>query len=454
MIHAPASPDDRTTSPVRDALIVFALAIAARAVVLAWRWGQYHAIEAQGGNGLLAFGGSDVPGWVGMAHHLFSRWDLSHYLMGARPPLFPLSMTLVYALGGESEHGVLLQALFGALTPVVGYLLARRLFLPNPHLRRPARLALLAGVVMALDPASASISVTLLGEPLFNLLFTATLLHLVAYVQDRRWQYLALSALWMALAMLARPTAIYWWLAAPLILIPLMDRWWRPALLLAVVGLGVYLGWSARNLRYNGVFTYSLQDNFSLLFLRALSAEHLATGRPPDELYVEYVDELLAAAEEDGEAAEALRGDPEAFWAFQAAETPELYDAMRPMALQRLRRYWPAALLGTGIGAVRMFAYSESLPRWFIPIELIYHVALYGLAVLGAWIAVRWRDWAVALVNLVPIVYITGLTLVSVVSGTDTRMRTPISVPIIILAAYGWIWLRTRRRTMPAAAEA
>lgn len=445
MTDAPSPPvEDRRISPARGALIVFALAVVARAVVVVWRWGQFRAIVAQGGNGLLAFGGSDVPGWIGMAHHLSSRGDLSHYLMAARPPLFPLTMTLIYALGGESEHGVLLQALFGALTPVVGYLLARRLFLPNAHLRRPERLALAAGVVMALDPASVSISVTLLGEPLFNLLFTATLLHLVAYVQDRRWPYLALSALWMGLAMLARPTAIYWWLAAPLILIPLMERWWRPALALAVVGLGVYLGWSARNLHYNGVFTYSLQDNFSLLFLRALSAEHLATGRPPDELYVAYVDELLAVAG-DGDAAEALRGDPEAFWEFQAARTPELYEAMRSMAIRRLLRYWPAALLGTGIGAVRMFAYSESLPRWFIPIELIYHAALYGLSLLGAWIAWRRRDWPVLLVNLVPIVYVTGLTLVSVVSGTDSRMRTPISVPIVVLAAYGWAWLRARR---------
>jgi hypothetical protein len=258
---------------------------------------------------------------------------------------------------------------------------------------------------------------------------------------------LALSALSLAAAMLARPTAIYFWLVAPLIFVPLVRRWWRPALALAAVGLLVYAGWSARNLRYHGVFTYSLQDNFSLLFLRALSAEHLATGRPTDELYADYMREVYLAAGDEQAAASV---DPTYFWDFQVAESPALYHAMRPIAVRKLLRYWPTALAGTLVGAVRMGAYSELLPKWSHPLEIIYHLFLYGFALAGTWIAFRRKDWAVLLITAVPILYITGLTLLSLVSGIDTRMRTPITAMIVTLSVYGLAHLYSRlRRSAP-----
>lgn len=405
---------------------VFGLSLLARGSLLAVRLG----IEGVSPRWL---GGSDVPGWLGMASHLYLNRDLSYWLMGARPPLFPLTVALVYALGGTTLHAAILQAVFGALTPVLGFLLARRLFL-RLDLPSPERLALLAGCVMALDPASVSASVALLAEPLFNLLFTACLLALTIFIQERRWQALAASALWMALAMLTRPTAIYFWLVAPLILIPLVREWWRPVLVLAAVGLAVYLGWSWRNLRYHGVFTYSLQTNFSLLFLRALSAEHLATGASPDDLQVAYVRDLYLGIGDTGSAELAA---PEHFWRFLVADSPALYRQMGRMAREKLLRYWPYALLSTGVGAWRMFGITNSLPGRFRPFELVYHLLLYGLVVWGAWQAFRRRDWGILLLTLIPILYVTGLTLLAQTSAMDTRMRTPITAPLVILAVYG-----------------
>lgn len=442
-----SSPHTDSYRPPRLAhvLLVFGLAVLARAVVFYFRRGEMLALAAAGAaNPLTAFGGSDIPGWLGMAEHLYYNRSLTYWLMGARPPLFPLTVALTWAAGGSSVDAVALQALFGALTAVLGYLLAHRLFALSPGFPQGDRWALIGGIIMALDPASVSVSVTLLGEPVFNLAFTACILFLAAYVGSRRALPLILSALSLAAAMLARPTAIYFWLAAPLILVPLVRRWWRPALALAAVGLLVYVGWSARNLRYHDVFTYSLQDNFSLLFLRALSAEHLATGRPTDELYAEYMREVYLAAG-DEEAATSV--DPKYFWDFQVAESPALYHAMRPIAVRRLLRYWPTALAGTFVGAARMGAYSELLPRWFRPFEIVYHLALYGMALAGVWIALRRKDWAVLLITAVPIVYITGLTLVSLVSGIDTRMRTPITAMIGTLAIYGLARLRISSRS-------
>jgi len=425
----PESTTDRALTPRPAALAgIFGVGLLARGLLLAYRL-------AVVGTPVESLGGSDVPGWLGMARHF--SFDFSYWLMGNRPPLYPMLVALVYRLGGTTLAAAILQIVLGALTPVLGALLAYRLLrataLPHPH-----RLAVAAGIVMALDPASVSTSATLLAEPLFNLLFLACLLSLTAFIQEERWQALALAALWLAGAMFTRPTAIYFWLAAPLILIPLMRAWWRPALALAAVGLAVYLGWSARNLHYRGVFTYSLQPNFSLLFLRALSAEHLATGASTDDLQVAYVQHLYESVGDFESAALAV---PEHFWRFHVADDPAIYAEMGRFARQKLLQYWPYALLGTGVGAWRMFGVTTSLPGWFMPVELLYHALLYGLAAWGCWQAIRRKDWLLLLVTVVPILYISGLTLVSQTSAMDTRMRTPITAFIVILAVYGAGWL-------------
>ena len=62
------------------------------------------------------------------------------------------------------------------------------------------------------------------------------------------------------------------------------------------------------------------------------------------------------------------------------ADDPAIYAEMGRLARQKLVQYWPYALLGTGVGAWRMFGLTRSLPGWFAPVELLYHALLYGLA--------------------------------------------------------------------------
>ncbi len=423
-----------TLPRLASAAVVLGLSLLVRGAVFSIRYHQSLQIEALGGVGLTAFGGSDVPGWLGMTQYFIEQGGLAYGLMGTRPPLFPLTVALVYILGGSALHGAALQTVFGAVTPVIGYLLAHNLLVRSARLERPERLALVAGGVMALDPASVAASTSLLSEPLFNLAFTACILHLTLFTERPRWLHALFASLWLGAAMLTRPTAIYFWVIAPLMLAPLVRRWWRPAIGLIGVGLAVYLGWSARNLRYQGVFTYSMQTNFSLLFLRAVSAEHMATGRPVDDLYVEYVRELYASV---GDTEAANQVEPWMFWNFLPAPSSELYARMGEMAREKLLQYWPYALASTPIGIWRMFGVTLAFPGWFAPFELVYHALLYSLMLFGAWSATRRHDWRLLLMTGAPVLYVTGLTLASQISAMDTRMRTPISVPIIILAVYG-----------------
>jgi 4-amino-4-deoxy-L-arabinose transferase-like glycosyltransferase len=417
----------RRIPPWATALIIFLLAMLARGGLL------YYRLAIQGTE-LRWLGGSDVPGWLGIANYIGDHWDFGYWLLGSRQPLFPITVALVGKLGGSRLHAAILQTIFGGLTAVVGYLMARRIFHHADNVPNPDRLALLAGVIMALDPASVSASVTLLSEPLFNLLFTACILNLVLFVQSGRWRDLALSALWMALAMLARPTPVYFWVIAALVLI-LLGRRWKAALVIAAVGLALYVGWCANNLRYRGVFTYSTGASFNLLFLRALSAEHVATGATPQELYVEYVRTIYERAGDT----EAASGDisPEHFWRFLVPETPTLYREMGRLGREKLLAYWPWVILTTPIGLARMYGWTLMLPTWSRPIETVYHILLYGGGLWGAWVAFRRKDWQTLLLMGAPIFYVTGVTLISQTSAMDTRMRSMLTAPLVILAIYG-----------------
>ena len=430
MIQEERSPERR-----REFWLIFAalvvLAMIVRMVVLSSRLGgDFSDREIPFG----AIGGSDIPGWLGMARHFVGTLRMDYWLLAARPPLFTLLLALIFKLGGSTATALVVQAMIGALTVGITYWLAARLLARTP-IAQPDRWAVVAGAILIVDPAHVWISTSLLSDPLFNLLFAAFLLNMTRYVQDQRMFDVLLAALWMALAMLTRPTAIYLWIAAPLIFVPLVRRWWKPAAILAAVGLAVYLGWSYRNLQETGVFTYSLQTNFSLLFLRGLSAEHLVTGVPTDEIQVRYVRELFQIAGDPRAGDPDL--NPDLMWEFLVAREPARYAAMGQIARRVLLRYWWGAVIGTPVGAWRMFAITTQLPSWFRPVELIYHALLYGLMGIGAWRGWRDKQWELLLITGVPIVYITGLTLVAQTSAMDTRMSTTILPSIVILAVYG-----------------
>lgn len=428
-----------------QAALIFVVSFILRLLFLAYKLDFELRIVDQAD--MLQAGGSDAWGWLAYGLHFTTKGFSDYWMMAIRPPLYPLSAALVYGLGGGHTAVAILQVIFGALTPVLGYFAARLVFLRIDSLPRKESLAFGAGLVMAFDPASVSAGATLLSEPLFNLMMTAFLLCLIAYLIKNHWSWLLLTALFMALSMLARPTAIYIWLLMPFVFVPLVKQWWKPALLLLVVGLAVNFGWSYRNLVHRGVFTYSMQPNFTLLFLRALSAEYLATGASTDDIQKDYTFEVLTRVGEDVD-----RDDlsSESFWQFHAASSPEIYETMGQVARERLLTYWPFAAAGTVVGAWRMYALTLTLPVWTRPIEILYHIALYGLMLFGAWSSFRNKQWLMLLTCGLLIFYVTGLTLASQTSAMDTRMRSPVSIPIIILAVYGFAILRRQLQSRAA----
>ncbi len=424
-------------------LWVMVAAIVPRTGLLAYRVHQAEGL----GLGLNAYGSSDVPGWLGAASHLTNHLDLSYWFFAARPPLFPFTVSLVFRSGGGPIAALVLQTVFSVMTAVVILWLAHEVFAMVPGLDHPESYTLAAGLVAALDPASVVFGVTLLAEPLFNLTFALCLYGIARHIRNRSLWMLLLAALALTASMLTRGTTIYFWVVTPLIFIPLVKDWWKPALALAAAGLLVYFGYSFRNLQYNGVYTYSLQTNFQLLFMRGLAAERFATDADPGTLQDSYAAQVYLLAGDEDAAANIEPGVT--WWGMLAADSPEVYEAMGNLARQKLIEYWPYVILTTGIGFVRMFAVTGYFPAPVQAIEAIYHLALYGLTLLGAWRAYKGKSWALLLITVVPVLYITGLTMISQTSALDTRMRTPITASLAILSVYGagavWAWWQGRR---------
>ena len=149
------------------------------------------------------------------------------------------------------------------------------------------------------------------------------------------------------------------------------------------------------------------------------------------------------------EAAEKV--EPLDFWMFLVAPSPEVYAEIGRMAREKLLRYWPMVVASIPLGLARMYGVSRNYPSWFYPVEVGYHTLLYSLMLLGIWSSIKNRKWQILLVAGIPILYVTGLTMISQVSAMDTRMRSPISVPIIIFAVYGlnalYSTVKKRRQT-------
>ena len=109
---------------------------------------------------------------------------------------------------------------------------------------------------------------------------------------------------------------------------------------------------------------------------------------------------------------------------------------MRALAFEVYARYpfWYVATIP--IGVYNMLALSRSLPVW-PPLEIAVNVVFYLLALRGLWLAWRAGDRRMVALSLITIGYFFAATLASQTTGMSTRMRSPFTILLAILAAEG-----------------
>jgi len=364
----------------------------------------------------------------------------THRVFLLRPPLYPL---VAAALEVNRPLLIMLNQLLAIMIIPLTHLLARQL-------RLPRELALLAALIVALDPTSIKYSGILLAEPLANLLLAAAFVALLAL---RRAETRPAALIWgliagalIALSALTRPAAYLLWI--PLGLWIIGARWQTglrglAALALALpalLGMGL---WQSHNARVfdNGAFT-SL-GAYNLLYYRAAATLHLAQGRA-DTLAVDL--NLARRVEERlGNDADVITED----WTKQQhrASTGKVDAAMRDIALEVILRHpGPYALL-TLLGLYQsLIEVTGSLSL----IGALWNIALTLAGAVGVWRLLRRRRWVDALFLLLPCAYFIAGTVLVCTTCMDTRARVMITPLLAILAVFGVMRLLNRRKAASA----
>ena len=353
-----------------------------------------------------------------------------------RPPLYPL---LVAALGLEPLLIIAVNILFGTVIIPLSYLLARKLCMSY-------RLALIAGLIVAVDPTSIKYSGVLVAEPLANMLLALAFISLAMAAQMHRrapfMLWAALAGAFIAFSALTRP-------AAYLFSIP-MGLWLafarRQGRVLAtcallVFGFGGAWLWMNHNAAAFGHRTFSTVGNFTMLYYRAASVLHQATGQEIDEVYAELARRVEARLGNDTADISAQKRHE------HYTGSPQLQSAMTDVAFGVFRDYPPYYLLTIPVGLYRMLI--QVTGALLLP-GIAWNLALLLAAAFGLWRLVREKSWAIAMLLTLPCFYFIAGTLLVCTSCVDTRGRTMITPLLAIMAAYGFMHLLNRRRAASA----
>jgi 4-amino-4-deoxy-L-arabinose transferase-like glycosyltransferase len=417
-------------------LIILAVALAARLLVFGYLY------VLQGGSP-ADIGGGDQTGYMAMAHYVNASGDLSADLFMARGSLLPMIAGVLYRLVGEEPFVVIaLHILVGTITCALVYHLAAITGFST-------RVAFLAGLVAALEPALVTNNVLFLTETLFNFFFVLGLIWLVYLVERPSWDKALLSGVLIGLATLTRPTTLVFPVVTLIVLLcARVRRWWRyvvPHVVIFLVFVGAIV---FRNWYYNGIVAFSTEGEWTLLFVRAVASERRATGDPPHVIYARYIQEIERRL--GHEVPETIESPSSAIWSYFQPATPETFRVISEMAWEKNLAYPFWYVANIPVGLVRFFAMDRAIPLP-IPIQWGINIVTLALAGWGVWTMWRSPERRQALLLLgVSILYVIGITVAVATAALSVRHRLPATIPLLILAAQGLdaLWERWRERTI------
>ena len=379
-----------------------------------------------------------------LARQLLSGNGLSHELFSYRPPLQPMFIALTYLMSGSTNPliAVFSQSFVSAGLTILTFVTAKELRIPTP-------VQFWSGLIVALDPASVIIGMTLMAETLSNMFVVISIIFMIRLMRNQNMRDAAAAGASIALAALARPTAIYYWVPIVLaitFLVPGLAR--NTTILVIIFSMGI-LPWYLRNQIYHNVFTFSTVGNFDLLFYGAVSVKSKATGQTPQELEAQFAYELDQRL---NQGRDRDHYDYSSKWKFLVSDNPQVNSEISQMALEVFLDHPMEYAITIFRPLIKIYAKTNYL-NVLGPIsglEIIFNLALYMLAFLGvinAWIN---RNRIFLVTTLIPIIYFTAIPVLSRAgSGMDTRARTPFTFALAILAAQSvyWIWKKYNDNT-------
>ncbi len=404
-------------------------------LLLRWAAFYYHYFiyQTPGGMGLSATGDEAITYDV-LARQLLDGNGFVQELFSYRPPLQPMFIALVYTISQTTNPLVaaFCQTFVSSSIIMLAYLI-------SGELGASARVRNLAGLIVAIDPASIIISLTLMAETLSNFFLATSLLFLVRLFEYNRTRDAIASAAAMALATLARPTSVYFFVFAAIPIILLVPRWPKKLLMYVSVFCIAILPWYLRNHIYNNMFTFSTVGNFDLLFYKGVSVKHWATGETPTD-----IEEQLAYEVDQrlGRAAPRESYDYSSKWKFLVAKDPNTNRVITEMAIDIFRDHPVTYLLVTPIHLAKILAITYKLKMLgnIVWLELLLNVLFYITSIIGLVLGWKRRHWNWLIITVLPCVYFIAVPLLAGGTGMDTRARTPFTPCLAIMAATGVVW--------------
>ncbi|MDO8802802.1 MAG: glycosyltransferase family 39 protein [Elusimicrobiota bacterium] len=313
-----------------------------------------------------------------------------------RAPGFPFFLSLVYFLFGHSLlMATLAQAVVGALTCLLLYDLAKRLF--------DERTAMAAAWFACLYPVTVAYTGLLLSETLFTFFFVLCICLFVRSGGGEKKGWLALSGAALGLTTLVRATTILF--PAGIFLALLLSGTGRPfrktALFMLAFALAI-LPWTARNYVRFGVFLPVATGGSTCLFATGRMTEGVPYTRGFEEIPAKWKE--LAGAKEFWQA-------PESRIAFDRLLKAEGMKKIKShpfkyfsIVLQRLPKYWlssHSSVLGVDKPLGEYYAKGEYFPIVIRAGLLLFHGGILLLTGLGMFYSRgSFRKWAVILLIL------------------------------------------------------
>jgi hypothetical protein len=308
------------------------------------------------------------------------------------------------------------------------------------YLDLPQDTGVLAGVIVALDLANIAYSAFLGAEALANITLMIMVVALLKAMRGNHslvWAVVAGMAL--ILSMLARPAIFLIWTGLAIWLFVAFRQQWRAVLtyvLICIIGISAWV-------IHNGVvlnnYTVTTVSTYSLLYYRAASVEHWATGDDMETVYTNLsrrVEERLGhdtSTVTNGTRHTHYTGDE------------RLSAAMTKTAIKTFIDHPVEYLMTIPIGLGRMFGYSSVLPTQFLPLEIIWNMLLVMGTLVGLILIGRHRQWLLFWCIFLVMGYFTAGTIISQTSGLDTRMRTMLTPFMAMAVAYvAQVWVRRR----------
>ena len=353
----------------RDRLMVFGMAFLARAILLV----------------LVTWAGTDLFRWsldsweyTATAQSILDG-DWGFYMFVLRTPGYPLLLAGLRLLFQLQSPQLVVWLPFQLALSSLGVVFATWII---NYLTGDRRLALVAGILMALDPMMVGAETPLLSEALANPTLFGAQFFLLRWFRQRRLRDFGVAVVLLQIAVLTRPAILYF--IGILLLVMLLQDWrrWRFALALLVGFSLPVAAWTYRNIHYTGIPTYSTAGVYNLLFYKSVSTEALVTGHTPGDIAWDYALEV-----------ETRLGDPDRLnteyfpvgnYDYLYVNDAARYAVMSDLAREKLFEFHVWHLVKLPYHVFQNF-YNNQTIKLPPPLQLALTLLGFGLAGVGLW---------------------------------------------------------------------